>query len=325
MNESAGRAGSMGAIGLEVLTASRNELYMSFPYLDAALCALEFRDAEGVVSSGMPAPTGTVATDGESLWYQGSWLARRYLRSRQAVNRGYMHVLFHCILRHIWKARGKDPALWDLACDVAVEALLSEQNYACIEEQASPLKSRFIGECCRDMKVITAEGVYLKLERNPPDRNRLQMLSRAFLFDDHGLWTPEEQREQERRQEQDTRWKDIADRTRTSLETMPSDQGAGGDLMHDQIQVAVKDDVDYRNFLRRFAAPHEVMEADTDSFDYIYYTFGLSSPRRPGKKNGSRIWSSLWTPPCPLPATWSGSSWHAPMPSCGARRPIRGK
>jgi hypothetical protein len=33
--------------------------------------------------------------------------------------------------------------------------------------------------------------------------------------------------------------------------------------------------VDYRKFLRRFAAPREVLHADTDAFDYIYYTYGL--------------------------------------------------
>ena len=43
-------------IGLEILQASRNELYMNMPYLDVVLCALAFRDGTGVTLS--------IATDG---------------------------------------------------------------------------------------------------------------------------------------------------------------------------------------------------------------------------------------------------------------------
>ena len=61
-------------IGRDILAAARNELYMSLPYLDAALCALAFAPGGGV--------TVSLATDGETLYYDGTWLADRYLRSR---------------------------------------------------------------------------------------------------------------------------------------------------------------------------------------------------------------------------------------------------
>ena len=38
---------NLAQIGLEILQASRNELYMNMPYLDVVLCGLEFRPAEG--------------------------------------------------------------------------------------------------------------------------------------------------------------------------------------------------------------------------------------------------------------------------------------
>ncbi len=37
----------------------------------------------------------------------------------------------------------------------------------------------------------------------------------------------------------------------------------------------MRDDVDYRAFLRRFAAPREVLAADEDAFDYGFYSYGL--------------------------------------------------
>ena len=152
------------AIGQDILFAARNELYMNLPYLDVALCSLRFQPGGGVTLS--------LATDGETLYYDGAFLAERYLRSRTAVNRAYLHVLLHCMLRHIFKKRGKAPELWDLACDAAVESILDELDYACLAEGAVPVKQKFYGQCRRDMPVLTAEGIYRHLLRLalPPAR-----------------------------------------------------------------------------------------------------------------------------------------------------------
>ena len=72
------RGRNLTEIGEEILMASRNELYMSLPYLDVALCALRFLPGGEVTLS--------LATDGENLYYDGSWLADRYLRSRVMTN-----------------------------------------------------------------------------------------------------------------------------------------------------------------------------------------------------------------------------------------------
>ena len=102
-------------IGLEILLASRNELYLNLPYLDVVLCGLNFQPGREVTLS--------LATDGRTLYYNGSFLAERYLRGRVLCNRAYLHVLLHCMLRHLAKKYDRVPELWDLACDVAVESL----------------------------------------------------------------------------------------------------------------------------------------------------------------------------------------------------------
>ena len=133
-------------IGRDILFAARNELYMSLPYLDAALCALAFAPGGGV--------TVSLATDGETLYYDGPWLADRYLRSRVWTCRAYLHVILHCMLRHLAKKRGKLPELWDLSCDAAVESILDELDYPCLNGGAAPRKRKFYGECKRDMPVL---------------------------------------------------------------------------------------------------------------------------------------------------------------------------
>ena len=266
--ESAEESDRYGRIGAEVLDAVRGQLYMNFPYMDVLLWAL--------VPEYAPHVTAGIATDGETLYYDGRWLANRYLRSGTAMNRAYLHVIFHCLLRHIGKAQGKDPILWDLACDTAVEALLQELGYDCISEGLVPLKRKFVAECAAEMKAVTAEGVYHRLLLLDLEQNLIAQLSRAFRVDDHQLWPASDPREQEQRQKQDEAWKDRAEQTQTALTTMFSNAGAGGETVRQQIRVAVREDVDYRAFLRRFAAPREVLQVDGDAFDFIYYTYGLS-------------------------------------------------
>ncbi|WP_298016890.1 DUF2201 family putative metallopeptidase [uncultured Dysosmobacter sp.] len=255
------------AIGQEILYTARNELYMNLPYLDAALCALCFQPGGGVTLS--------LATDGEALYYDGNWLADRYLRSRVFTNRAYLHVILHCMLRHLAKKRGKAPELWDLACDAAVESILDGLDYPCLDGGDPPAKRKFYGECRGAMPVLTAEGIYRRLLRLDLSEYELAQLQRAFLVDDHGLWDPEKQDGQEQSQRQDQRWQDLSEKTRTGMETVLAGQGSGGQAVLEQIRVAVRDDVDYRAFLRRFAVPREVMAVDGDAFDYGFYTYGL--------------------------------------------------
>ncbi len=258
---------NLSAIGQEILLTARNELYMNMPYLDVALCVLRFVPGGGMTLS--------LATDGEQLYYDGAWLADRYLRSRVAVNRAYLHVILHCMLRHLAKKRGKVPELWDLACDAAVESILDSLHYPCLEEGTVPAKQKFYGECRQDMPVLTAEGIYRHLLRRDLPEYQVAQLQRRFLVDDHGLWDPEQKEGQDQSQQQDEKWRDMSDKTQTAMETVLADQGTGGEAVLEQIKVANRDDVDYRAFLRRFAVPREVMAVDGDSFDYIFYTYGL--------------------------------------------------
>lgn len=257
----------LNEIGLEILQAARNELYLHLPYLDAALCALRFEPGAD--------RTMFIAADGESLYYSGAYLSDRFLRSPAAVNRIYLHTILHCILRHIAKKRGRDSALWDLSCDIAAESILDELAYPCVAIPAArPLRQKIYGELRETMKVLTAEGIYRELLRQKLPEYELARLQREFFADDHGLWDPEGQ-DDEKQQRQDQRWQDLAGRAQTAMDTVLGGQAQGGEAIYEQVKVASRESVDYRAFLRRFAAYREVMEADGDAFDYTFYTYGL--------------------------------------------------
>ena len=253
-------------IGLKILRAAQSQLYMALPYMDSALCALCFLPGED--------RTMFVATDGETLFYNSSYLADRFLRGGNDMNRLYLHAILHCLLRHIWKAPGKVGHLWDLSCDIVVESVLDDLNYPCLASKTAPLRHKVYGEMRREMQVLTAEGIYRYLLRQKMSEFELARWQREFFADDHGLWDPE-QKDDERRRQQDQSWQERSDRTRTAMDTVLAGQATGGEAIYEQVQVAARESVDYRAFLRRFAVYREVMEADGDAFDYIFYTYGL--------------------------------------------------
>lgn len=256
---------SLDAVGLDILLAARNELYMNLPYMDVALCSLCPKAGSDI--------TATIATEGEFLYFSPHFLADRYLRGYTFLNRAYLHVILHCMLRHPWKKQGHESALWDLACDAAVESIIDALPYACLQGTATPSKQAFLGACREEMRVLTAEGIYRRLLQLRLSEYELAQLSHLFLVDDHGLWDGERK---EKNAPQEQRWQDIAEKTETSMETVLAGEATGGEAVLTQLKVSAEEAVDYRAFLRRFAAPREIMAVDGDSFDYIYYTYGLT-------------------------------------------------
>ena len=103
-------------MGSRVMEQIRSELYLDQRYLNAALGALP------------PAPLHSsqtaLATDGVHLYYPPEWVLTTYRKNRRYLPRAYLHSLFHCVLRHLWLRDHRDPDLWGLACDIAVEHLL---------------------------------------------------------------------------------------------------------------------------------------------------------------------------------------------------------
>ncbi len=102
-------------MGREVLAVTRSGLYLDFRFLDQALSALEPSADERC---------GVLATDGASLYYQPSALLRLYRENPKYLNRLYLHSVFHCVFRHLWLRGSRDPALWHIACDIAVENVI---------------------------------------------------------------------------------------------------------------------------------------------------------------------------------------------------------
>ena len=249
-------------IGREILFSARSELYMSLPFLDEAVSALTVAD-EGYDAA-------TLATDAKRLYFSGAWLAQQLEHARTAVNRAYLHTVFHCLLRHPAKTKNRDTPLWDLACDIAVESILDSFDYRCLREDKPSVRRQNVYRRLREaMPVLTAEAIYRQFRRERLNSYDCATLARVFYVDDHTLWPASDDGEQDRQ------WQQTAARTQTAMETVFNNQAAGGEAVREQLSVSAHPTTDYRAFLRRFAALREEVAIDADSFDYGYYAYGL--------------------------------------------------
>ena len=115
---------NLSAVGRDILLSGRTQLCLALPYLSGPLCALVPEPGENVTTS--------AATDGETLYYSGAYLASGFLKSERFSPRLTLHMVLHCLFRHLAKRRGRDAALWDLACDAAVESVIDALPYACV-------------------------------------------------------------------------------------------------------------------------------------------------------------------------------------------------
>ena len=252
-------------LGQRILETARNELYIHMRFMDVALSSLGYVMDPSIQS---------VGTDGLHMFYHPAALGKAYQRNPIWVNRTYLHAVLHCILYHVTRRRQRDEALWNLACDIAVESIMDHWYLKCIHQPQTRLRKDVYHQLEQKMKVLTAERIYHQLIKWDLSEERQQQLEQEFRKDDHRYW-PKEQ-DQKMRQEIENRWKNISEKTETDMETFSSKQSSqAGDLMG-QLRVENRERYDYREFLRKFAVLREEVKADPDSFDYVFYSYGLS-------------------------------------------------
>lgn len=252
-------------IGKEILAGARNELYLNMRFLDVALSSLAFVPEEGIT------PTGT---DGKVLYFAPRALAYLYRRGRERVNHLHLHSLIHCLFGHIFRKKQRDEDIWNLACDMATEFLIDGLYLKCVHVPQSVYRREWFGRLRQEGKVITAEYLYKKLLLMQPDMHELDRLRQEFVQDDHSKW--EQTRRQDRNQEREKHWEDIRDRMQTEIETFSKEAADDMKSLTEMIQVEGQKRYDYRTFLRKFSVLKEEMKVDMDSFDYIFYNYGLS-------------------------------------------------
>lgn len=248
----------------DILNSTRNELYLGMRFLDSALSALRPEPDTGVFVAG---------TDGELLRFSPDQLMKWYEKGRVEVNRLYLHMIFHCLFGHLWNRKNRDKELWNLACDIAAENLIDGLYVKCVYRHGSGFRRETYKRLAKECRAVTAEGVYRFLEKEWMKTGTLVKYQEEFHVDDHSHWEDgENASESPKRQE----WKDRREKMQTEMETFSKEASSDVKNLEDQLEIANRQRYDYRSFLKKFAVLKEEMQVDMDTFDYIYYNFGMN-------------------------------------------------
>ena len=254
----------------KILESSRNALYINMRYLDVALSSLAWE-----ITTDIP----RIGTDGLKIAYEPHYLADLYRENPMLVNRVYLHMVFHCIFRHLFRPCPEDRELWNLSCDMAVEALIDGMHHRSIRMGVHPFRRAVYDELRKTLKVLTAEGIYRELKKADYRPEQRARMVQEFCIDDHTYWPapPEEEGPKPPSPlmaKLKKHWKDVSDRMQTELSIGREAGTEDGDLS-DELAVENRERYDYRTFLRKFAVLKEEMQIDPDSFDYVFYSYGL--------------------------------------------------
>lgn len=248
-----------------ILYQARNELYIHMRFLDISLSCLGF-EADWKRNG--------VATDGRIISYGPDALIARYRQGRQLVNRAYLHMVFHCLFCHMYTRKDRDKEYWDLACDIAIESVIDGLYQKCVHIPKTPLRRETYLRLEKAISPpLTAERIYRALMDMKLPERRIRLLEAEFMVDQHDLWEQEGPRQSRPRQNQ---WAENREKLQTRLETGSKEEGEDGKSLLDQVKVENRERYDYRQFLRKFAVLKEELQVDPDSFDYAFYTYGLS-------------------------------------------------
>ena len=229
----------------QVLELTRQQLLDLLPQLGGALAALPWKPDE---KPGIRLEDGTARFCPEDL-------LRIYAAQPEALLRGFLHMLLHCLYLHPFDEHVGE-ALWDTACDLAVERIIEGLDLPRLEKKPPILPE--LGK-----RSLTAQQIYGYLRENAPDFD-----GKSYAFDDHNAWKEAPGAECRRK------WEALL------LAAAGDKTGAGkrghtaGAVLEDA-ENAQAGQFDYRRFLEPFAALREEMQLDMESFDYAYYCLGL--------------------------------------------------
>lgn len=251
---------------VRIFQNARNELYLNMRFFDLSLSSLGFEanlECRGI------------GTDGYVIFYHPDYVCGLYGHGRVLINRTYLHIVLHCLFCHMDTRKNRTEELWNLACDIGVESMLDRLHLRCVHVPATPYRRELYERLGKRIRVLNAEGIYEVLQDMKLSPQQFERMQTEFLVDDHQFWklSGAPQKTEMVRQNQ---WNKNRETLQTELETMGDQEDMETRNLLEQVQVENRERYDYKQFLRKFSILREEIQVDPDSFDYAFYTYGLS-------------------------------------------------
>jgi len=132
---------------LTKLTKARTQLLIKNPFMSLLVLRLALEES----------PIHTMATDGRNIVYDPKFVEKLSMEHLKGV---IVHEVMHCMFFHPFRRGNRDRKLWNIACDYAVNLIITEDLGMFLPEDAL---------CDVRYRGMTAEAIYNQLlsESNP--------------------------------------------------------------------------------------------------------------------------------------------------------------
>lgn len=252
-------------MGQKIIPYIKSELYVDFPFLDLAFAQL--------IPEGKQELNG-IATDGRMLFFGPAWLIDIFKSNDLFLTRGYLHATLHCMYEHLWIRGIRNPKIWSLACDIAVEYTIDTLDRSTTRRILSFVRTK-IYQALKREGLISAAEIYEFLLENYREQELFE-LAKEFHVDDHRYWpekdnsknpqiltasSPQQDWQKIARQSEMKRNKQDNGETETSVTLRNASLEPTGHR--------------YGDFLKKFTQRREELHVNQDEFELSYYTYGL--------------------------------------------------
>ena len=273
----------LNKLARDVLILSRNTLLVNLRFLDAALSQFQL----------FPIEESTLLTDGKYILYNPKHVLESYKTAKEIPIRDYLHIVMHCVFKHMYIDPTLNRPYWDLACDIAVENVITELGLKAVTTARERQQVQYIAAIKKELKHVTAEKIYSYLRQSIPDLKKVAEIRGLFYADNHEIWymtateiearfgLPADSGQGNEEGEESSRtamaqvWQTVAERKQVDLETFGKKRGLLPGAMTQNLASVNREKYDYTAFLKKFAVMGEAMKINDDEFDYIFYTYGL--------------------------------------------------
>jgi predicted metal-dependent peptidase len=165
----------------ELIEIAKMRLVYTVPFFSTLLMRLKVEEAD-------PKECKTMQTDMVRLQYNPEWIDR-FIATPKELMAILCHEVLHCALLHNLRRGGRDPLLWNVACDYAVNLILNGEIQRLNGQISWPVALLGIGDDGKTQtdflldsqyKDMSAEEIYEKLKKNClTAKQLLQMLGNA--------------------------------------------------------------------------------------------------------------------------------------------------